>query len=75
MFGNNIGIYKDKTHKSNDYTNLSVEVIDDEQLGVWSYKNDRVINGGNFYNEVYGAKHKNEISAPPIKPLLGSCTV
>ncbi len=70
---NSIGNYKDKTKKPDDYTAYNVETIDNEQLGVWSYGDDRVINGGKFYNEVFGSKDENEKSAPPLKPLSGDC--
>lgn len=71
---NSVGIYKDKSKEFNNYTNFSVESIDDEQLGVWSYGDDRVINGGNFYNEVFGSKDKNETLSAPLRTLSGDCS-
>ena len=70
---NSIGMYKDKENKPIDYTKFSVDSIDNEQLGVWSYSDDRLINGGKFYNEVYGSKDKNETSATPLGDLAGDC--
>ena len=71
---NSVGIYKDKKDTLKDYTNFNVETIDNEQLGVWSYGDDRVINGGNFYNEVYGSRNKNETESRPIRNLSGTCS-
>tara|TARA_B100000963_G_scaffold355551_1_gene374027 strand:- start:3278 stop:4153 length:876 start_codon:yes stop_codon:yes gene_type:complete len=71
---NSIGIYKDKINKPKDYTSFDVETIDEEQIGVWSYGDDRTINGGKFYNEVYGSKDKNEDLSAPLKPLRGDCS-
>ena len=71
---NSIGIYKDKKNKPKNYTNFSVETIDKEQFGVWSYGDDRTINGGEFYNEVYGSKDKNESLSAPLRALAGDCS-
>lgn len=72
---NTVGMYKDKGKRPKEYVSFNQEKIDNENLGVWSYADDRVINGGNFYNEVFPSKQKNETVAPKIKPLFGTCKV
>jgi len=72
---NSIGMYKDKTKKVKEYVSFNTENIDREGVGVWSYSDDRVINGGNFYNGVSGSKSKNETYSLPLRSLKGSCSV
>ena len=56
-----------------DETN--VENINDRSYGVWTYENDKVINGGNYYNEITGSLNKNETQSIPLQPLLGECSL
>ena len=69
---NNVGIYKDNKNKGN--SEFSIETIHGSSVGSWTYDDDRLINGGKFYNEVKGSNHKNEEFSEPLKPLLGSCS-
>ena len=72
---NNIGSYKDKIYQSNDISQFHVENINDRSYGVWTYENDKVINGGNYYNEITGSLNKNETQSIPLQPLLGECSL
>ena len=64
-------MYKDK---AGDYLSLNTENIAGEELGVWSYSEDRIINGGNFYGDVYGSKSNNETNSTPLKTITGNCS-
>jgi hypothetical protein len=72
---NTVGMYKDKHKKPKEYVSFNQEKIDNETLGVWSYSDDRVMNGGNFFNEVFPSRQKNETVSPKIKGLVGSCGI
>ena len=47
---NTIGMYKDRNRKDKEFVSFNSEKIDGEELGVWSYSDDRTINGGKFFN-------------------------
>ena len=72
---NTVGIYKDKDKKPKEYVSFNSEKIDNEQLGVWSYVDDRPINGGKFFNNVFPSKQQNENVSPSLKALVGKCSV
>jgi len=72
---NTVGMYKDKDKRPKEYVSFNEEIIDNENLGVWSYADDRVINGGQFFNKVFPSKQVNERPAPKLKRLVGSCGI
>ena len=71
---NTIGMYKDKKKKG-EYISFNAENIINEEVGVWTYSDDRTINGGKFYNEVFPSKVENETVSPNLKPLTGNCSI
>jgi hypothetical protein len=72
---NTIGMYKDKKTKDKEVVSFNSEKIDGEELGVWSYSDDRTINGGNFFGNVVASKNKNEINSRPLGRLSGGCSI
>lgn len=72
---NSIGMYKDKKNKVDKYVEFNSEEIGNKKLGVWSYLDDRTINGGKFYNSVYASKEINETNSKPLKGLVGGCSI
>ena len=36
---------------------------------------ERTLNGGLFYNEVYASDKKNEFPSENLKPLIGECSI
>ena len=72
---NTIGMYKDKNKKAKEFVSFNSEKIDGEELGVWSYSDDRTINGGKFFNNVVPSKNRNEINSRPLKRLVGGCSI
>ena len=69
---NTIGMYKNKNNKAKEYVSFDSEKIDGEEFGVWSYSDDRTINGGKFFNNVKGSKNINETNSKPLERLIGS---
>ena len=72
---NTIGMYKDRKKKGKEFVSFNSEKIDGEELGVWSYSDDRTINGGKFFNNVVASKNKNEINSRPLGRLSGGCSI
>jgi len=72
---NTIGMYKDRNKKGKESVSFNSEQIHGEDLGVWSYSDDRIINGGSFFNNVFASKNKNEINSKPLKRLIGGCSI
>lgn len=72
---NTVGMYKDKDKITREYVSFNQEKVDNENLGVWSYSDDRVINGGKFFNGVFPSKQQNETVSNKIKELFGTCRV
>ncbi len=72
---NTVGMYKDKDKNPKEYVSYNQEKIDNETLGVWAYSDDRVINGGKFFNEVFPSKKINEKSSSNLKGLSGGCSL
>lgn len=72
---NSIGMYKDKKNKVDKYVEFNSESIGNDKLGVWSYLDDRTINGGKFYNNVFASKKINETNSKPLKGLSGKCSI
>jgi len=72
---NTIGMYKDKNKKAKEYVSFDSEKIDGEELGVWSYSDDRTINGGTFFDNVVASKNKNEMNSKPLRRLIGGCSI
>ena len=72
---NTVGMYKDKDKITREYVSFNQEKVDNENLGVWSYSDDRVINGGKFFNGVFPSKQQNETVSNKIKELFGTCGV
>ena len=68
-------MYKDKNKKAKEYVSFNSEKIDGEELGVWSYSDDRTINGGKFFNNIKGSNNKNETNSKPLERLIGSCSL
>ena len=68
---NTIGIYKGKKNKPKEFVSFNEEKIDNQNIGVWSYSDDRVINGSKFFNEVYPSKNTNDNKSPTLKNLIG----
>lgn len=67
---NIIGNYKDKIKSAG--TEFNIEKNNGSSLGVWTYDDDRTINGTKFYNNVYPSKKYNN---PYSQELLESrCT-
>ena len=61
--------------KKGEYISFNAENIINEEVGVWTYSDDRTINGGKFYNEVFPSKVENETVSPNLKPLTGNCSI
>ena len=72
---NTIGMYKDRNRKDKEFVSFNSEKIDGEELGVWSYSDDRTINGGKFFNNVVASRNKNEINSRPLERLSGGCSI
>lgn len=72
---NTVGMYKDKDKNPKEYVSYNQEKIDNETLGVWAYSDDRVINGGKFFNEVFPSKKINEKYSSNLKGLSGGCSL
>ena len=58
-------------YRSKEDTNLSVERTTGESQAVWSYGDDRTINGNTFYGNIYPSKQINETYSRPI--LKSTC--
>jgi hypothetical protein len=72
---NTIGMYKDRKKTVKEYVSFNSEKFDGEELGVWSYSDDRTINGGKFFNNVVGSKKSNETNSKPLERLNGGCSL
>tara|TARA_B100001287_G_C22681896_1_gene530953 strand:+ start:2465 stop:3331 length:867 start_codon:yes stop_codon:yes gene_type:complete len=69
---NIIGNYTDKIASLG--TEFNIEKNNGSSLGVWTYNDDRTINGKKFYGDVYPSKKYNEnYSAPILKLSCDEC--
>ncbi len=66
---NSIGIYK-KEKLNND-----IDIIHQNSVLYSNYLDDKLINGGNFYNEVYASKQQNSEYSKPLETLSGNCSI
>ena len=64
---NIIGNYKDKIASVG--TDFNIEKNNGSSIGVWTYKDDRTLNGSKFYNNVFPSKKNNESYSDPILKL------
>jgi hypothetical protein len=82
-FGNNF--CEDNTRLQNIPPSLITDVNKCEILNsIGSYKNklyelpdfnEKVMNGGLYYNNISGSLQKNEYNSPPLQPLVGTCSI
>ena len=69
---NIIGNYTDKIASVG--TKFNIEKNNGSSLGVWTYNDDRTINGTKFFDDVYPSKKNNEIYSDSIAKLsCGEC--
>lgn len=67
---NIIGNYKDKISSNSSY--FDIERNNGGSLGVWTYNDDRTINGSKFFDNIYPSKKINETHSQPI--LKSTCS-
>ncbi len=72
---NTIGSHKDKMYNSKHISNYHVDDFKGESHVVSMYDDDRVINGGKYYNEIYPSLKQNENYGSPLKPLCDECFI
>ena len=72
---NTIGTHKDKLYNSEHISKYYVEDINHGSRIISSYEDDRVINGGKYYNEIYPSLSKNENPGTPLEPLCDECFI
>jgi len=72
---NTIGTHKDKMYNYNPISKYHVEDVKSGSHLVSMYEDDKVINGGKYYNEIYPSLTKNETNSFPLKPLCDECFI
>jgi len=69
---NIIGNYKDKI--SSNTSSFDIERNSGGSLGVWTYNDDRTINGSKFFDNIYPSKKINDTySDPNLKSTCSDC--